>query len=405
MQDDFLQYWLGANTYIGDGGTDENGDVLTISGFKNPPFDGGPFTLEDSHTAALLVTSSIYDKTAYPQWADSEKVLAWDRPGASPFDPYTGDWFMSAGTDDAAYKRLLQHVDLTGKAGGTLSFRTSYDLERDYDYMFVEIHTVGQDDWTTLEEKNGLNSDDTGQSCPSTADGSNWQSLHPFLAHYQTKISDGSACTSTGSSGEWWAATGNSGGWKLWQLDVPAAYLGKDVEISITVATDPASQGLGEWIDDAKFVDSDGDRVIQHVVRDRPGRLDQARRRRPAPPDQETGWERAQSAPFVEGSGVGTKDTVYTGFGLEKIQGADNQKALMRDTFEYLGAPSKPRFDAPAPLPDNNGNGNGRTATAPATGGGKPPKRSVAVKRRTLKVGKDRRFAVMFRCPPSKGTK
>ena len=108
VQDDFLQYWLGANTYIGDGGTDENGDVLTISGFKNPPFDGGPFTLEDSHTAALLVTSSIYDKAKYPQWADSEKVLAWNRPGASPFDPYTGDWFEAAGNDDAAYKRLQQ---------------------------------------------------------------------------------------------------------------------------------------------------------------------------------------------------------------------------------------------------------------------------------------------------------
>ena len=73
----------------------------------------------------------------------------------------------------------------------------------------------------------------------------------------------------------------------------------------------------------------------------------------------------------------------------------------MRDTFEYLGAPSKPRFDAPAPLPDNNGGGNGGQP-----GGGPPPtKRSVAVKRRTLKVGKDRRFGVTFRCPPSIGTK
>ena len=29
---------------------------------------------------------------------------------------------------------------------------TSYDLEPDYDYMFVEVHTVGQDDWTTLPD-------------------------------------------------------------------------------------------------------------------------------------------------------------------------------------------------------------------------------------------------------------
>jgi hypothetical protein len=403
VQDDFLQYWLGANTYIGDGGTDENGDVLSISGFKNPPFDGGPFTLEDSHTASLLVTSSIYDKTAYPQWADSEKVLAWDRPGASPFDPYTGDWFEAAGNDDAAYKRLLQEVDLTGKTGGTLSFRTSYDLEADFDYMFVEIHTKGQDDWTTLEEKNGLNEQDTGLSCISTGDGSNWQSLHPFLAHYQTKIDNGNDCLPTGSSGEWWAATGNSGGWKLWELDVPPAYQGKDVEISITVATDPATQGLGEWIDDTKFVDSSGERINTSFETDEDGWT------KPGPPattqNKVTGWERAQSAPFVEGAGTGTKDTVYTGFGLEKIQGADNQKALLRDVFEYLGAPSKPRFDAPAPLPDDNGGGNGN-GNGGRPGGGKPPKkRSLAVKRRTLMVGKDRRFGVTFRCPPSKGTR
>jgi murein tripeptide amidase MpaA len=406
VQDDFLQYWLGANTYIGGGGTDDNGDVLTISGFKNPPFDGGPFTIEDSHTAALLVTSSIYDPAKYPQWADSEKVLAWDRPGASPFDPYTGDWFMSAGNDDASYKRLSHTFDLTGKTSGQLSFRTSYDLEADYDYLFVEIHPASgpdTDNWTTLKEKNGLNSQDTGLSCISTGDGSNWQSLHPFLSHYQTKNSTGSACTPTGSTGEWWAATGNSGGWKLWQLDVPNEYLGQQVEISITVGTDPASQGLGEWIDDATFTTNDTSETTSFEDVGQGGWAVT-----PPPPgtaSQATGWQRAQTAPFVEGAGVGTKDTVYTGFGLEKIQGAENQQALLRDTFEYLGAPSKPRPEAPAPLPDDQGQGN-PPPTPPGGGPGKPPKkRSLAVKRRTLKVGKDRRFGVTFRCPPSKGTR
>ena len=114
VQDDFLQYWLGANTYVGGGGKAEDGSPLTISGFADP-FDDRTYTMdptrrprrpEDPHTAALLVTSSIYDPEDYPQWADSQKVLAWDRPGASPFEPFTGDWFMSAGTDDVAYKRL-----------------------------------------------------------------------------------------------------------------------------------------------------------------------------------------------------------------------------------------------------------------------------------------------------------
>ena len=33
-----------------------------------------------------------------------------------------------------------------------MSFWTSYNLELDFDYMIVEAHTVGQDDWTTLPD-------------------------------------------------------------------------------------------------------------------------------------------------------------------------------------------------------------------------------------------------------------
>ena len=36
-----------------------------------------------------------------------------------------------------------------------MSFWTSYNLEQDFDYLIVEAHTVGQDNWTTLPDKNG----------------------------------------------------------------------------------------------------------------------------------------------------------------------------------------------------------------------------------------------------------
>ena len=38
-----------------------------------------------------------------------------------------------------------------------------------------------------------------------------------------------------------------------------------------------------------------------------------------------TGWERAQSAPFVETPITTTDDTVYTGFGFEAVDGAANR--------------------------------------------------------------------------------
>ena len=74
--------------------------------------------------------------------------------------------------------------------------------------MFVEAHTVGSDDWTTLPGRQRRHtSNDTGISC---TDG--WtEDLHPFLNHYQTLNADGT-CSPTGNigspPGEWNAATG-----------------------------------------------------------------------------------------------------------------------------------------------------------------------------------------------------
>ena len=344
VQDDFLQYWLGANTYISDGGLDESGNTLPVSGVA-APFGPGPYRLaNDGHTATFLLTSSIYDPATYPQWAGGKKLLQYDRPGGSPFDPRTGLWFMSAGTADRSYRRLTKTIDLTGKTAAELSFWTSYDLESEYDYMFVEARTAGGNDWTTLREKNGLNSQSTGFSCESgTPDGSSWQQDHPFLARYQT-VGLGGTCTPKGTSGDWWAATGNSGGYKNWQLSL-GAYAGKQVEISITVASDASVEGLGTWIDDAKVV-ADGAELSSTSFEDvgLGGFV-------AGPPPAGTAitaprWERVQRAPFTESPGVGTPDTFYTGFGLEKVIGTKNQEALMTDVFEHLGAPAKPRITA-----------------------------------------------------------
>ena len=54
-----------------------------------------------------------------------------------------------------AFKRLTRTIDLTGQSSGALSFYASYNVELDWDYVFVEAHTVGQDDWTTLAEAGG----------------------------------------------------------------------------------------------------------------------------------------------------------------------------------------------------------------------------------------------------------
>jgi murein tripeptide amidase MpaA len=356
-QDDFLQYWLGAYRYVGGAGEDDAGLPFPIDGTLSP-FDDFHGTLlnttdTDIETATLLTTSSILDPVAFPEFADAKAVAAWDRPFASPFSPHDGDWFLSAGTDDAAYKRLLKPFSVPA-GGATLNFWTSYDLEPDYDYMFVEVHTAGQPDWTTIADANGHTSQDVGLSCPTTGDASNWQNLHPFLAHYQTIIDNGDDCLPTGTTGEWNAATGGSGGWQEWSLPLPPAYNGQNVEVSISVVTDPATLGLGVWLDEVSMLDS-GDAPINTADPSFETGMDGWTLPGPPPPagpggqSPATGWVRAHSAPFVETPVVTTDDTVYTGFGFQSITDAAARATFMGDVFAHLGAPAKPDFKAPPP--------------------------------------------------------
>ena len=78
--------------------------------------------------------------------------------------------------------RVLQAPDEDGHAaaGKNLSFWTSYNTEPDWDFMFVEVHNVGQENWTTLPAP-GRTTQSTGESCPE-----GWRELHPHLDHYQT---------------------------------------------------------------------------------------------------------------------------------------------------------------------------------------------------------------------------
>jgi hypothetical protein len=124
--------------------------------------------------------------------------------------------------------------------GATVDFWTSYDTEPDWDFVFVEAHTIGQDNWTTLPDVNGHTSQNTGQSCL-RSNSSGWRTLHPFLDHYQTQDSQ-TTCSPSGTTGAWWASSGNSGGWQEWKVDL-GAFAGQQVEISISYASDWADAG------------------------------------------------------------------------------------------------------------------------------------------------------------------
>ncbi|HEY9375922.1 MAG TPA: M1 family aminopeptidase [Jiangellaceae bacterium] len=154
--------------------------------------------------------------------------------------PRTGDQYALSQAADLSYKRLTRTINVPA-GGAQLSFWITRDTEPNWDFVFVEAHTVGQDDWTTLPDLNGHTSQDTGFVCPF------WLSLHPFLEHYQTETADG--CDPAGTTGEWWAASGASDGYEQWTVDL-SGYAGSTVEVSISYASDDVVQLTGAFVDD-----------------------------------------------------------------------------------------------------------------------------------------------------------
>ena len=155
-----------------------------------------------------------------------------------PFDPPTGHALRgrrvrrrrlpAAAQDDRPDRRRRR---------GDLRFKISYDTEPDYDYVFVEAHTVGQDDWTTLPDVNG-NTSDRRRRVAATSTGTRCIRSSP---HYQTNIEQerggrrgGLHAAARGTPpARGTRATGNSGGFQDWEVDL-SAYAGKQVEVSIT---------------------------------------------------------------------------------------------------------------------------------------------------------------------------
>ncbi|WFE43953.1 M14 family metallopeptidase [Verrucosispora sp. WMMD1129] len=333
LLNDFQQYWLGAYNYVSDGGTSPDGQPYPVRG-DDGAFAGFTGTLNadgsagnQDHTASFLTTSSFLPPAQFPQFTSSAPV-GWGRPGGAPFDPRTGEWYLFSGQSDESYKRLTRTVDLTGASSAGLRFFTSFDIETNWDFMFVEAREVGTDDWTTLPDAGGLTTQETGDSCAS-----GWVAqLHPFLAHYQ-----GADCSPTGSTGQWHAATGTSNGWKEFVADL-SGYAGGQVEVSISYASDWATQGLGLFIDDTRVV-VDGATVAETSFETDLGGWTVA-----GPPEGSASaaidWSRSQQA-FEEGSTVVTRDTVYLGFGLEGLAPAARDELVARSLNHLTGRPRR----------------------------------------------------------------
>ena len=256
--------------------------------------------IADDPMATYLATVTIGDAEADAYSADG--IDYWDAidpdlltPVAAPTD---GTQFAVSGVADLAYQRLARVITVPA-GGATIDLDVMRDTEPNWDFVFIEAHTVGQDDWTTLADANGHTSSSTGNPCPF------WHDIHPFLAHYQTAAKKG-GCTPTGTTGAWNAATGRAHGAERWSVDL-GAFAGNDVEVSISYASDEVVQGKGVWVDDvvvstgegSTSFEDDGDELDGWVVAGPP----------PGSPGNDADWHVGTSADVPPAQGVVAADS------------------------------------------------------------------------------------------------
>jgi hypothetical protein len=330
LSDDFLQYWLGAYLFVEDGGADpETGDSFPVIG-TDDPFDDAttdPWEVDQSFTPgrdatnqSFITTSSILKPDQYGQFT-STAPAEWSTGIAGPYEPHSGLQYEYSQRADIRYQRLMNTLTVS-PSDDQLSFFISYDTETDWDFVFVEAHTVGQDDWVTLPVAD-ITGSSTGESC---AEG--WFELHPWLERYQ-----GTDC-----SGEGWNATsGRSQGWEEWTVDL-SAWHDKQVEVSISYASDWAVQGLGVWIDDIDAPGTGADTDFESgtagwVVGD-PTEI--------GSDINALDWITTTNVGFTEGAATSmTPDnaefrTLYLGFALENVKTPEARKEIMTKALAYL---------------------------------------------------------------------
>jgi hypothetical protein len=326
LADDFRQYYLGGYTrsHVSDP-PQADGAAPPFLGFSSP--FGGPGATTDNpldEAGSFRVTSDILPVEEFPQFA-SEGTVTYPLEDGGPFAPVEGDRYAGIVHVDSSYMRLTRTVDVpAGATQAELQLQLSYDVEEGYDHVFVEAHTPGQDDWTTLPEVGGATQTAPPAEC--AADGF-LLAQHPFLTHYL----GGADCSEPGTSGTWNTFTGDSGGWQQVAFDL-TPYAGQQVELSITYLTDPAFGGTGAFVDDTRVVidgvtDADG---FEGATSDW------------TPSDPPAGSPPSSGTWMIGGTlasgfaGVSTEDTDLFGFGLEQLPTTAREELLQRSLDDLL---------------------------------------------------------------------
>ena len=332
---DFMQYWLGAYQN-GDGG-----DPARRAARGRRRVGATEFGLNGADSARqpaarsyrFLTTSSVLPEAPT---RSSRRTTAIVKDGPPAYDPPEGTPTCTRRSPTSRYKRLTTTVDLTGPVDRVAAVQAVLRHRAGLRLRVRRGPHGGPGRLDDAARHQRHHQQDVGAGCPD-ADPF-WLLLHPFLNHYLTRTATprgGFACAPHGTSGSWNAATGNSGGFQRLERR-PVA-----VRRQAGRGVDHLHAGPGL----ARPGRVRGRR--QDHRRRQPGRRPgsrtghSARSRSAGPPEGSPGnannWTRTTTVGFQDGPGVRTDHSVYWGFGLEGVRGADTRRDLLKNALTYLG--------------------------------------------------------------------
>ena len=132
-----------------------------------------------------------------------------------PIDPNSGSFAFWSNKGDTSDMTLTREFDFSGVTGPIdLTFNTWYDIETDYDYVYLEVSEDGGQTWSIITTPSGTGEDPSGNSYG-------------------------------------WGYNGVSNGWREESVDL-SAYAGRKVQLRFEYVTDGAVNGEGLLLDDIR---------------------------------------------------------------------------------------------------------------------------------------------------------
>ncbi len=214
--DDFFMDWAATNYLldgsVGDGrynykSYNESGRVNTETPFASCPSDTISRTVHQ-YGVDYMVIDCQGDYTLHFEGATHAGVL--------PVDAASGQYFFWSNKGDESNMTLTREFDFSSVSGPiTFTYNTWFDIEKDYDFLYVEVSSDGGQTWQIITTPSGTGEDPTGNAYG-------------------------------------WGYSGKSNGWVEEKLDL-SQYAGKKVQIRFDYVTDAAVNGEGLMLDNVSI--------------------------------------------------------------------------------------------------------------------------------------------------------